>query len=63
MTTPKFVLFKSTNNNNYYWNFKAANSEKVCQSEGYTTKDNAINGIYSLINSIQKGNCEYQDLT
>lgn len=33
------------NNGGYYWHLKAANGEKLCHSEVYTTKQAAQNGI------------------
>lgn len=32
----------------YYFNLKASNGETICQSEGYTTKQSALNGISSV---------------
>ena len=43
-----FKLFKSEKNNQFYFNLKAGNHETILQSEGYTTKANAINGIESV---------------
>ncbi|MAS87324.1 MAG: hypothetical protein CMH30_05025 [Micavibrio sp.] len=40
----KFTLFTGRNGQ-FYWNLKAANGETLCHSEGYTTKQNAKNGI------------------
>ncbi|ANE50624.1 YegP family protein [Flavisolibacter tropicus] len=48
MNNPKFQIFKSNTNNQYYYNLKAANGEKVLSSEGYTTKQACINGIASV---------------
>lgn len=31
----------------FYWKLNAANGQTLCMSEGYTTKQNAINGIES----------------
>ncbi|MDD3183644.1 MAG: YegP family protein [Alphaproteobacteria bacterium] len=39
-----FEVFKATNGN-FYWRLKSTNGEIICQSEGYTTKQNALNGI------------------
>ncbi len=39
-----YTLFRGKNNQ-FYWNLKAPNHEIVCQSEGYTTKQSAQNGI------------------
>ena len=41
-----FVLGKQTDGQ-FYWKLNAANGETLCVSEGYTTKQNAINGIES----------------
>jgi len=43
-----FKLFKSEKNNQFYFNLKAGNHETILQSEGYTTKASAINGIESV---------------
>lgn len=40
----KFVLFKGQNGQ-FYFNFTAPNGERVCQSEGYVSKQGAQNGI------------------
>lgn len=32
-------------NGQYYWRLKASNGEILCVSEGYTTKQNAYNGV------------------
>lgn len=40
----KFEIFKGINGQ-YYFRFKAANGEKVAQSEGYVSKQGALNGI------------------
>lgn len=39
-----YTLFKGTNGN-FYWNLKAPNHEIICQSEGYVSKQGALNGI------------------
>ncbi len=43
----KYTLWKA-NNGQYYWNLKASNGEKICQSEGYVSKQGALNGIDSV---------------
>lgn len=43
----KFELFRGTNGN-YYFRLKAVNGEKIAQSEGYTTKQGALNGIAAV---------------
>lgn len=40
----RFEYFKATNDN-WYWRLKAANGEIIAQSEGYTTKANALHAI------------------
>ncbi|MCL4161765.1 UNVERIFIED_CONTAM: hypothetical protein GTU68_064046, partial [Idotea baltica] len=47
-TTYYFNLFKSTANNQFYFNLRAGNNERVLASEGYTTKQSAQNGISSV---------------
>lgn len=44
MNKGKFEIFKG-NNGQYYWRLKAPNGEILCWSEGYTTKQNAQNGV------------------
>lgn len=46
----KFELFKATNGQ-FYWNLKASNGERVCQSEGYREKQGAFTGIQSCKNN------------
>lgn len=46
-----FFLFKSTNNNQWYFNIRAANHERIAASEGYINKQDAVN----TINLIRKG--------
>ncbi len=41
-----YNLFTGTNSQ-YYWNLTAPNNEIILQSESYTTKQNALNGIGS----------------
>jgi len=48
MNNPKFQIFKSLNNNQYYYRLNAINGETILSSEGYTTKQNCINGIASV---------------
>lgn len=60
LAKPKFTLFKG-NDGQFYWNFKAPNSERLCHSEGYTTKQSALNGIRSLKDNINLA--DISDLT
>jgi hypothetical protein len=57
MTSAKFTLFKGRDGH-HYWNFKAPNGEILCHSEGYTSKQAAVNGIRSL-----KENIAYADVS
>ena len=43
----KFTLFKGKDDQ-YYFNLKADNGEIIAQSEGYTSKQSAENGIASV---------------
>ena len=47
MKDPKFVIKKRTDGQ-YMFNLVAPNGEIILTSEGYTTKDNCINGISSV---------------
>jgi uncharacterized protein YegP (UPF0339 family) len=40
----KFVIFRGTDFK-YYWHLKAPNGEIICQSEGYNSKQGAVNGV------------------
>ena len=44
---PRYVLFKGEDGE-YYFNLQAPNYEIILQSEGYTSKDGAENGIASV---------------
>lgn len=48
MNNPKFQVFKSTYNNQYYYHLKSRNGEKILSGEGYTTKQSCLNGITSV---------------
>ena len=41
-----FILGNLTDSQ-FYWKLNAANGQTLCMSEGYKTKQNAINGIES----------------
>lgn len=45
---PKFQLFKSPENQQFYFRLKAKNGEIILSSEGYTSKQNAQQGIKSV---------------
>jgi len=48
MRNPKFVL-KKTSDNQFHFTLQAKNGETVAQSETYTSKQNAIKGIHSVV--------------
>jgi uncharacterized protein YegP (UPF0339 family) len=43
-----FILFKSPANNQWYWNLRAANNEKIAASEGYIAKQSALDTIRAV---------------
>jgi uncharacterized protein len=48
MNNPKFQVFQSTANSQYYFRLKAANGEIILKSEGYVAKASCTNGIASV---------------
>jgi hypothetical protein len=48
MNNPKFQVFRSTINYQYYYHLNAINGEIILNGEGYTTKQNCLNGISSV---------------
>ena len=44
----KFEFWQSKKDGQWYFHLKAENNEIIAQSEGYTTKDNCLNGINSV---------------
>jgi uncharacterized protein len=48
MNNPKFQVFKSSTNTQYYYRLRATNGEIILNGEGYTTKQNCLNGIASV---------------
>lgn len=55
--TPKFSIWKSKADNQWYWNLKGGNGEIVAKSEGYKGKGNAKKGIASFRkNGLSKAN-------
>lgn len=48
MDNPKFQIFKSSVNSQYYYRLKAKNGETILNGEGYTTKQNCLNAIASV---------------
>ena len=48
MNNPKFQLFQSPKNSQFYFRLNAVNGETILQSEGYTQKQSCLNGIDSV---------------
>lgn len=48
MENPKFELYKSTANSQYYFHLKAGNGKITLSSEGYVAKPSCENGITSV---------------
>jgi len=48
MNNPKFQVFKSSRNSEYYYRLKSSNGEIILSGEGYTTKQNCLNAIASV---------------
>ncbi|SPY33716.1 YegP family protein [Pasteurella canis] len=44
----KYQVFKSSSNGQFYFRLKASNGEIILSSEGYISKQGALNGIYSV---------------
>ena len=45
MRNPKFKVFKSVFNNQYYYNLRSDYGEKILGSEGYTSKQSCLEDI------------------
>jgi uncharacterized protein YegP (UPF0339 family) len=41
----KYEYWKSAGDRKWYWHLKAANGEKIAQSEGYTSKHDCVHAI------------------
>jgi hypothetical protein len=48
MNNPKFQVFKSEKNNEYYYRLRAENGEIILNGEGYKTKQACLSGIASV---------------
>lgn len=48
MNDPKFQIFKSSANAQFYYRLRAANGEIILSGEGYTTKPSCLTGIASV---------------
>lgn len=56
MNNPKFQVFESSANKEFYYRLRAANGEIILSGEGYTTKQSCLNGITSV-----KANAPYDN--
>jgi len=62
MGKSKFEVFKSDKNNEFYFRLKAGNGEIILRSEGYTAKQNCLNGIASVKSNVtDDSNCDRKD--
>jgi uncharacterized protein YegP (UPF0339 family) len=50
---PRFEVYQSDRNNQWYWRFIAANGEVVMQSEGYKRRDKAYHAI-NLVKEVSR---------
>jgi uncharacterized protein YegP (UPF0339 family) len=48
MNNPKFQLFPSDRNGQYYYRLRSRNGEPILNGEGYTTKQSCLAGIVSV---------------
>ncbi|MBL7909808.1 MAG: YegP family protein [Bacteroidia bacterium] len=48
MNNPKFQIFKSSANSQFYFRLRAANGEIILGGEGYISKQSCQNGIISV---------------
>src|SRR5258705_4510412 len=48
MNNPKFQVFKSSANNEYYYRLRSINGEIILNGEGYKTKQSCLDGIASV---------------
>jgi uncharacterized protein YegP (UPF0339 family) len=48
MNNPKFQIFKSNANAEYYYRLRATNGEPILNGEGYKTKQSCLDGIASV---------------
>ncbi len=56
MNNPKFQIFKSAANSQFYYRIRSANNEIILNGEGYTSKQSCLNGIVSV-----KANAPYDN--
>jgi uncharacterized protein len=48
MDNPKFQMFSSNANSQFYYRLRSRNGELILNGEGYTTKQSCLNGIASV---------------
>lgn len=48
MNNPKFQIFKSSTNSEYYYRLRARNGEIILNGEGYKTKQSCLEGVSSV---------------
>jgi len=48
MNNPKFQVFQSSRNNEYYYRLKSGNGEPILSGEGYKSKQGCLGGIASV---------------
>ncbi len=48
MNNPKFQVFRSTANSQYYYRLRSINGEIILNGEGHTTKQACLNSIASV---------------
>ena len=48
MTNPKFQIFQSGANGEYYYRLRSSNGETILNGEGYRTKQSCYDGIASV---------------
>jgi len=48
MNNPKFQVFKSASNNEFYYRLRATNGEVILNGEGYKSKQSCLLGITSV---------------
>ena len=48
MNDPKFQVFKSSANNQYYYRLRSSNGQIILNGEGYKTKQSCLDGIASV---------------
>lgn len=58
--SPKFVIWKSDRDGQFYFTLRAENGERIATSEGYTSKQSAENGIAAVKRCASIAGVEYQ---